>query len=517
MTERDTRRQSLPTHTTQGWRYRPRARGQIAVVTVVAAAVALATNPLLSLLILLIGLALVMPAINGRTFMYTELVVTWFNARLRGERGRLGSVRVESLLYSDDDYLERVQTAPVEVNFLPMDNVGEQYLTEVHTPDNGRHTLYVLFDSWGAADVNDGEAMLDQVDAFGQACRNLAARYGTDLRVSMSRFTVPHDSTRQLAYFEANRYLPAGEEEPGAKHLESLHRDFQEAIELQATYAVDYISSISLTTVRPREWNKLKPQHLRTEDIVGSVGYELTDVLMTYLKTHGAANVRRPDPYESTILLRGTLDSESLPELYEKWEVDRRRYGTHQFRTLEDSLVMAQGPFPQAHEFVAKRDYLRVADNSYTRTFHCPAFGQRSLDPGSIQQLFHLSPELMAGITLTYRVGDSKFEERVMKHRLNVVETKRHRRELKGHTARAKEEDLEVQLREQDMDLYFSGGDTLHLHLLATVNAAELPQLEWRSKELIKHFTGTATPMDVVKGETAQFQARLETLGIPAA
>ena len=515
MTDSEREWQSLPAHTTQGWRYRPRFRGWIGAATLFLFLVLFPANQPVALLVLAIGVLLVIPSTNGRTFMYTELVTAWFNARLRGRKGRLGSVRVDHVLYSDDDYLDRIKTSPIEVNFLPMDNVGEEFLTEVYTPDNNRHTLYVLFDSWGNAHINDAEAMLDQTESFGQACRNLAASYGPDLRASMFKFTVPHDPTRELAYFEANRYHPAPDEE-GAEHVAWLQEDFKEAIRLQEDFAVDYICGISVTVVRPKEWSRLKPQNLRTANIVASMGYQLTEQLIAYLRTHGAANVRRLDPYESAILFRGTLDPESLPDMYRRWHEDRRRFGTHGFRTLEDSMVLANGAFPKPQEFVVKRDYLRVADRSYHRTFYSPEFTRRRVEVGAMQRLFELSPDLMAGITLTYRTGDPKFEQKVMKYRLNEADVKRYRRETKQKRTRASEEDYEVQLREEDYALYFSGGDTLHLHLLATHPGRELEQLDWRSEGLKRHFTGTTVPMEAVRGEAVEFQVLMEAHGIPS-
>lgn len=513
MTDTKKYKQPLPTHTSANWRYRPRNRGTIGVVTAVTFLMTLLWQPFLALAILALGGVLTLPATNGRTYVYSVVSRIWPNRRLRRRRGRYQPKLVRDIIYSDDEDDHVVPTNPVQVNFLPMDDKGREYLTEVHTRDNGLHTLYVLYDTLGEAHTGDPEDLLDRARTFTDLTQVLATNYGPGLRVSMFKVAMPHDPTGEMGWFEKNRYIP---KEPDLT-VERSQLNFQEAIASQENNGNNFLCGFAVTVVRPKEWSGLQPHNLRTPDIIRSQGYKLTRQLIEMLQDAGASNVRRPDPYETAILLRGTLDPMSLPRLYRAWREDRRRFDLHQIDTLLESMVLAEGPIQDGHQFVGKLNYLRVCDSTYTRVWHAPDFDRRLVDPDFMPWLSDLPPHLRAGITLVYRVGDPKFQERVMKHRFNVEDARSWRRKREDRPARAKELEQEALVREEDEVLHSSGGIALRLRLLVHISAESKAELEELSLDLEKIFNGVQMPLSVINGDTAQYQARIETLGIPAA
>lgn len=302
-----------------------------------------------------------------------------------------------------------------------------------------------------------------------------------------------------------------GEDAP----LRKLKTSFEHAINSAENTGGDFICFATISTYRPEGWSKLKPSQLPRDEIIKSKGYKLTAELISRLDSLGVHHVHRPDPYESALLLRGNLDIMNLPNLYRDAFVDKRSKGLQGFRTIEDSMVLAEGALPSEDELVARRTYLEVAGSTYSSVLFCPGFTRRRADPSYMQHVLQMPPELWGGLTLIYKTAPARAEEVRQTWNRWEQDSKSFRRRSRGSSARAREQDELSRIEEEDSALYDSDGDAVHLNLLATVSAQSPDELEVAIDALKNAYRPTNIPLREIKGDTQQWEARLATLGIP--
>lgn len=501
--------QQLPARRRSGIMYARRSRMAWIFGSIVSLLIAVPLGMIVLGLIVASACALLsLPAVNARIYNFQLVTEAWLNRRLRRRHGALGPTKVSEILFDDEGKLSKIDSGKIAINFLPLDNDGQQYLSEVRIPDKGLHSFTILIDSWGEAAASDPQALQDHLEQFGAVQELLAARYGVGFRLSLFFVRVPADPTESMDWFEQHKV------ESDDQAVRELQANIEEAMSAIIEVSGSFLCGISLSMPRPKEWSRYKPERMPLEMILESNGWRFSQMLIDGLTDIGVHGARRPDPYETAILYRGSLDMMNLASLYRDWYMDRRFVGSRGFDTLKDSMVLAGGALPYPHEVVAKRNYLMVGD-TYTKTMFVPSFKRRQVPAGYIQQLFQLPSELWAGITLLYETTDASNERLRSRLEIRSVGAKQRRRQRQGVQDRAEHADEEARIAEYDEALYFSGADTVDLHLLATVSASSPDELQRASDTLTNHFRSSVLPLRPIRGDVAQWEARLAALGLP--
>lgn len=510
-------RRELPNTTTAGWRYRRWIRNVLVVLPFFVLLASFLVNLIWVGVVLFLALTpLSLAARNGRTFLYMEAVAAWLSLKLSRRGGRLAKTSVKAVLYEDDrDDISRTGASPVRVNFLSLDSGpyerGRDYVTEVQTPDNGLHTMYVLFDHMGKLVVGNRQDLADQQQAFGEILRLLANNYGPGLHVRLFSIPARYDFVSQLQWTMSSW---VDEDYPNKAMLE---RNNLEAFDAITKDSISFLTGVSISTRRPKGWNKIEPDQIRVRDIVQSDCYRLSETLIQLLEQFGATNVRRPNPYEMTVLLRGSLDVTLQDELYRARYEDEAKLSHDDFKMLDDSMTLQLGVFPFEDEFVLKHDYLRVSERTYSRTYHVPAFMQDTVEADTLQHLYDQATAIGATVTVGYRVANAREEQKHHNFRRREMRRKQLSRQEKGEFETAKDRAETERVLAEEERLYETGGDTVHIIMLLSISATSLDDLEEASEELRLLFQQSLLELEAVRGTAAQIVAKMEAIGIPAA
>lgn len=503
--------QFMPWLTNGGWTYWPLTRVLIASSF---GAAFIASMPLglwwLGAICALIGFVLIAPAPTNRQYVYQFIRELWANRREKRRERKRGPYRSrelrEVLFETDDERQERQRLDPVQPQFIPLAGGARGYLAEISTPLNGRHTMFAVADSHGEAVASDPEQLVVVGDAFAGVLKEATAEYGPGLYGSLFFQRVPTDIEDALAYFDRQRFQSDGEA------VLKLQQTYSEALAHQIDSSGGFYSGIGISVPRPRSWNKAKSlDQLADDDIRKAAGYKLTELLVNRLDAIGVKGARRPNPYETVLLLRAGLDVADIEHMYADWYVDRVNEREGHLKSFSDSLVMQSGPLPD--DWAAAPTYLRVG-GSYHRTFFVPGYPNQQVPAGLMQHLYNAPYDIWYGVSEVYETIDATGEKRRMKLRQLEQDAKRIDRQARGASTRPEQQEEEALTHEADSQLHFSRGGAIKKNLLASVSAMSLQGLQESEAQLRKMFRGVDLSLQTVKGRSLQVPVKLAMLGI---
>lgn len=503
--------QFMPWVTNSGWTYWPLSRIAVLGSFVIALVISL---PLgfwwLGMISLLVGVGLVSPAPTNRQYVYQfigEIYYNWREKRREKRRGPYRSRELKEVLFeTDDQRTKRKAVEPVQPQFVPLQGGARGYLTEVSTPGNGRHTLFTLADSHGEAVASNPEQLVVAADQFSGVLKGAAREYGVGLYASLFFMRVPTDVEDALSYFERQRF------DSDDNAVQALQASYSQALAQQIDSTGGFFSGIGISVPRPRSWNKAKSlDQLTDEEIRKAIGYRVSDLLASRLDAIGVSGVRRPTPYEATMLLRAGLDVAEIERMYIDWFVDRRNEREGKLKDFSDSLVMQSGPIPD--DWSVAHNYLRVG-STYHRMFFVPGYADRHVPAGLMQHLYNAPQDIWYGISEVYETISASGEQRRMKYRRLKQDADRAGRAQRGASARVEQREEESLTDEAESLLFYSRGEAIKKNLLASVSATSLQGLAESEVALRNMFRDVNLAIQPVNGRSLQIPVKLAMLGI---
>lgn len=512
MSDTPNQTQFTPWITNGGWTYWPSGRRYIALTGLVTL---LASIPVGMILVgigfALICLLLILKSPINRQFVYhafTEQHRNYKERRRDKKRGPYRTRELRDIIVTDDEGNRKRQvTNLVQPNIIPLNKGESGFLTEIHTPDTGSHTLYVMAGGLGPSISGSPEDVVDMGEAFASVLKVVDADYGDSGLTGVLFFDRrPTNAQSVINYYERKGVVS---DDPS---FQAIGANLRERIINQIDTTGDLQAGVAICLPRPRSWNKAKSlDTLPTSDVVAAPAYRATELLMQGLPGIGTSEVHRPTPFEAALLIRGGLDVTQTHELYLDYDADITRQKSGELASFDDSLLMQGGILPD--DWSPMRSYLRIGD-SFTRMFFVPNYPDRRVLGGVMQQLFEAPQDIWYGISIVYQTMGNKGERYRNRMRRFASDAKQIERAKRGSSSSAEQIDQESSIREADTLLFYSGGRTIKQNLLTYVSASSLAGLEEASTLLRQIFRDVNLPLQPVVGRSLQIPVRLAMLGI---
>lgn len=513
-TSNDNAYQRLPTSTNNGWMNWPTPRLIIAlgfglfILISLGLMAAGARNLVLvgvTLVATLIGFFLISPF--GLFYGY-ELTGIWRTNRKQKKRVPFRTRTLTEVLNEPDDdgELTKERVERIEPNLIPLAEGRRGIYTEIRTPENRRHTLFTIGRGIGGAIRESQAQSLAVSNGLAAVLKEVSDQHGVGLQAALYMLQVPPNFTNAHAYYNGRKFDSTN---PAVLALQQSYESSLTRIQLKTG---DLHTGIAISVPRPLEWSK---KGITDRAVYESIGYQVTEVLRQRLNMAMAYDIRRPNPFEVTMTVRGMLDPLGLDNLYLDWHHDKQLMDEHgNMPDFNDSLVMRSGILPEG--WVRGHSYLRVGD-TLSRTFYVPKFERSRVPAGLLNTLYNPSTNFMYGVSLVYTVVSATAESRRMALRRARQDSKRLERSGRGASMSAKERAEMKDLDSTEDFFYASRGLGVNMKLLAfTVggNWDELASNEGRLRNMFRS-NGVGLPLNPVMGRSLQIPFRAAMFGVP--
>ena len=509
-------RQRMPTYTNNGWTYWPLKRGVIAVTSLVTALIVFTLWAIgfrgIGLgwfipIILATGAALVAPLGGLGFFGYQMTDVIRANRKAKKSKVFQTQSLREILEDPDDDKKQSHSSVQVvEPNIIPLAGGKSGYLTELRTPSNKRHTVLTVGKGIGAGIAESQSRAKSVSDSLGFVLKQIADEYGTNVRGALYFLRVPPNFTQAIAYYTRRKFET---ENPAVLKSQEIYE--RALVEAQQKTG-NLLAGIGISVPRPSEWSK----GITDDAVRRSIGYQITETLAQRLNLAMAYDIKRPDPFETAMVVHGMTDTLGLDNLYWNWFQDNELQDEKGVIDFNESLVMRSGILP--HAWVQGHSYLRVND-TLSRTFYVPKFPYAKIPVGLLNTLYNPNgSNLMYGISAVYSVRSAQWEGRRNNLRRARPDAKSADRRRGGASARASEKAESRELDETDDFLFASQGAGISMRLMSFTVGGDWTQLGKNEATLRAMFRGNGLnlPLLPIVDRSLQVPARCAMFGVAA-
>lgn len=509
-------RQRMPTYTNNGWTYWPLKRIVVAAIALVTGLIVFAAWAVgfrgyflgwIALFVLLVGAALVAPIGALGFFGYQTVDVMRANKRAKKRKPfRTQSLRDILEDPDDDSKPKRASIEVIEPNIIPLAEGKRGYITELRTPGNKRHTFLTVGKGIGAGIAESPSKAKSVSDNFGHVLKQIADEHGTNLRGALYFLRVPPNFTQAIAWYMRRKFET---DNPAVLNTQAIYD--RALIEAQQNTG-NLHAGIGISVPRPSEWSK----GITDDAVRRSLGYQITETLAQRLNLAMAYDIKRPDPFETAMVVHGMTDTLGLDNFYWNWFQDKELQSQKDVIDFSESLVMQSGIIPSG--WVRGHSYLRVND-TLSRTFYVPKFPYAKIPVGLLNTLYNPNEtNLMYGISAVYTVRSAQWEERRNNLRRAHVDAKNADRRRRGASARASEKAETRELDEMDDFLYASQGQGISMRLMAFTPGGDWEQLGRNDATLRAMFRGNGLnlPLVPIVDRSLQVAARCAMFGVAA-